>query len=360
MNDPAVPRRARMLQAGGAELVVIGFRRGTEAPASIAGAPAVDLGRTADARLIQRAFAVLGNLVWPGRMLAAAAGADIIIGRNLEALALARRIRSANPAARLVYECLDIHRTLLGSGAGAKAVQAIEARLLGAIDLLIVSSPAFVRDYFAHRPTLTAPTLLAENKLLALDGPPPTPSAPPSGPPWVIGWLGNLRCRRTFAVLRDLAARQAGRVEILIAGRPSPAEFPDFDGQVAAAPHVRFIGSYSSADLPRIYARCHFAWAIDYFEEGLNSRWLLPNRLYEAPSFGTVPIALASVETGRWLAGHGAGLLVDDASDLDAVLTNLDTPDYAAMRARVAAIPRGALVADQADCAALMTALAGR
>jgi len=360
MSDPAVPRRTRMLQAGGADVIVIGFRRTTTAPTSIAGAPAIDLGRTADARLAQRAVAVIRNLVRPKRMLDAATGADVIIGRNLEALALAWRIRRANPAARLIYECLDIHRTLLGSGPGARVVQAVEGRLLQAIDLLMVSSPAFVRHYFAKRRTLTAPTLLAENKLLLLDGAPPAPAEPQAGPPWVIGWLGNLRCRRTFTILRDLAARHDGRVQIHIAGRPSPAVFADLEAEAAAAPHVRFTGAYTSADLPGIYAGCHFAWAIDYFEEGLNSRWLLPNRLYEAPSFGTVPIALASVETGRWLAGHGAGLLIDDPADLDALLAGLDQPAYASLRGQVSAIPRQAIVAGPADCAVLVAAVAGR
>ena len=41
LADPAVTRRVRMLQAGGAEPVVLGFRRTETAPADVAGAPAV-------------------------------------------------------------------------------------------------------------------------------------------------------------------------------------------------------------------------------------------------------------------------------------------------------------------------------
>lgn len=361
LNDPAVERRVRMLVAGGAAPVVIGFRRSEKVPATIAGVPAFDLGRTADARLAQRAGAVLRNLVRPAPMLAAAAGAEIVIGRNLEALALAWRVRRASPGARLVYECLDIHRTLLGSTPAHRAVQAAEAWLLRAIDLLIVSSPAFAREHFARRPTLRAPTLLVENKVLALDGPPPTVPARPAGGPWTIGWLGNLRCRKTFDILRSLARRHAGQVEVLIAGRPSPAEFADLPAEAQAAPHVRYLGPYEAADLPGIYAQCHFAWAIDYFEQGLNSRWLLPNRLYEASRFGTVPIALGSVETGRWLARHGAGVVLDDAhASLDPLFSRLDPEQYRTMRAAVAAIPREALIAGQTDCDALVAVIAGR
>ncbi|MDO8323579.1 MAG: glycosyl transferase family 1, partial [Phenylobacterium sp.] len=55
LNDPAVARRVRMLRAGGAEPVVLGFYRGDAPPDMIAGAEAVDLGRTYDGRLGHRA-----------------------------------------------------------------------------------------------------------------------------------------------------------------------------------------------------------------------------------------------------------------------------------------------------------------
>lgn len=363
INDPAVARRVTMLRAAGADLVVAGFRRDERSPATVAGARVVDLGRTADGALAQRAGKVVTTLLRPTALLDAVAGADVVIGRNLECLALAQRARKALPGARLVYECLDIHRTLLGHSVPARAIQRVEAALLRSIDLLLVSSPAFQREYFAHRPTLTAPTLLVENKLLALDGAPPVAGAPPAGPPWTIGWFGNLRCRRSFDVLSELARSAEGRVRLLIAGRPSPAVFDDFAASVAAAPHCRYVGPYTADQLGGLYGQCHFAWGIDYFEEGLNSTWLLPNKLYEAGSFGTVPIALRSVETGAWLARHGAGLLLDDGDpvgQLAPLLERLDASGYREMRGRVEAIPRADLLADAEDCAALLRAVAGR
>jgi hypothetical protein len=360
LNDAAVARRVRMLRAAGGDPVVLGFRRSETAPGSVEGARAIDLGRTADARLGQRALAVLRNLLCPSTMLKGAEGAGIVIGRNLESLALAARIRRAAPGARLIYECLDIHRTLLGTRMVDRAIQAVEHKLLRGIDLLIVSSPAFLREHFARFSALTAPTLLVENKVLDLaGGVPADPASPPPGPPWTIGWFGNLRCGRTFSVLADLARRHGGAVQILIAGRPSPAEFPDLPGQATAVPHMRFVGPYGADDLRGLYGQCHFAWAIDWFEEGLNSRWLLPNRLYEASSFGVVPIALAGVETGRWLAQRNAGLLLGETlAGLDALLAGLEATEYGRMRAAVAAIPRDALIADRRGCTALMRAVA--
>jgi len=360
LNDPAVARRVKMLRAAGESVVVMGFYRGETPPDTILDARVIPLGRTADAKLVQRVLAVLRNLVVPGPMLAAARGADVVIGRNLEALALARRVRASLPGARLVYECLDIHRLLLGSSLPARMIQRIEAALLRHIDLLVVSSPAFVRDYFSRRPSFTAPALLVENKVLVIDEDPPEPRPAPAGPPWTIGWLGNLRCRKTFEVLTALAARHDGRIQILVAGRPSPAVFDDLPGALAAAPHCTYLGPYSYAEQADIYARCHFAWMIDWFEEGLNSAWLLPNRLYEAQAFGAVPIALRSVETGRWLERHGVGVRLDDAlEEFDAGVASLDAGQYLELRRRSALIPREDLIAGSRDCATLARAISG-
>ena len=84
-----------------------------------------------------------------------------------------------------------------------------------------------------------------------------------------------------------------GRFEIVLRGRPAYSEFTDFDGFVAAEPYLRFDGAYRNPeDLAAIYGEVHFSWAIDFFEEGLNSSWLLPNRLYEGCRYGAVPIAM--------------------------------------------------------------------
>ena len=153
-------------------------------------------------------------------------------------------------------------------------------------------------------------------------------AAPPAdGEAWKIGWFGALRCRKSLALLAAFTRRMDGRFEVVLRGRPAYSEFDDFDRLVAAEPHIRFAGPYRNPeDLAAIYGEVHFCWAIDFFEEGLNSRWLLPNRLYEGCRFGAVPIAMRSTETGRFLADRHLGLLLDDpsADALAALLGGLD------------------------------------
>jgi succinoglycan biosynthesis protein ExoL len=285
------------------------------------------------------------------------AGADVVIARNLEMLAIAARV--VTPGQRLVFECLDIHRLLLSPKLPGRLLRALEARLLARVDLILTSAPSFRDRYFVERQGFTGSIRVEENRLLG-DGPAVRKDAPRPSPPWRIGWFGMLRCRRSLEILRALVRDHLGLVEVTLAGIPSHTEFEDFDRDVANTPGLRFVGRYTAADLPRLYGETDLAWAIDYFEEGLNSAWLLPNRLYESLAYGAIPIAIAKVETGRWLTRHGVGITVEDpARDLLPILTAMTAERLAAMGSPIEALPRADLVADAAACRALTDAVAG-
>jgi hypothetical protein len=291
-------------------------------------------------------------------------GSQAVMARSLEMLAVASAARLACQLnGPLTYECLDIHRMMLGEGAKGRAMRAVERSLMRRADLLIVSSPAFLTAYFEPRQglgrALRVPVRLVENKALELDG--TSPKRPPmraAGPPWRIGWLGAIRCARSLDILTDLARRRPDLVEVEIHGRPAYTEFADFEAQAASAPNVRFGGAYAAEDLPRLYGGVHFSWAIDYMEEGLNSSWLLPNRLYESSRFGATPIALSGVETGRYLQARGFGLRIDHPSALEGVLERLTPGAYAQLRQELEAVPLSAFLADAAEARALVRAIA--
>tara|TARA_A100001391_G_scaffold188957_2_gene159970 strand:+ start:46181 stop:47230 length:1050 start_codon:yes stop_codon:yes gene_type:complete len=345
-----------MFALGGATMSVAGFCRDDTICDALTARGALSLGQSRDAALVSRASATLRETILHRRLKAFFRDCDVIVARNLEQLAIARAIVGQRP---LVYECLDIHRSLVGQGMGGRLVRAVEGALLPRCDLLITSSPAFLRNHFDHRP-LKAPARLVENKLLPAAGeaPPPVERRAPA-PPYVVGWFGMLRCKRTLAFLQQLVRRGEGAIEVLIAGKPSPAEFPDFEGEVGATPGMTYVGPYSYADLSDLYGRCDFAWSIDWFEEGLNSKWLLPNRLYEAIAFGAIPIALGDVEVGHWLERHSAGLIVKDGEMAAQRLLDLDPAELAEMRERIAAIDRAEVICDEAECSDLVRTIAG-
>jgi succinoglycan biosynthesis protein ExoL len=362
VNDAAVRRRVDLLAGEGFDVGLGGFcRHAGPAGTSSARAAArvLDLGRTRDARLAQRAAFVAKWLLSPGAIRAFCADAPVIVARNLEMLVLAWRVRA--PRQRLVYECLDIHRLMLGTGRKSWAMRWLERRLLAATDLVIVSSPAFARDYFAARQGRGDKVLLVENKVpVERRAMPPRRKRDGGDGVWTIGWFGMLRCRRTLRELAALARSSQGRIEVVVAGIASAAEFPDFAAEIAAHPGLRYLGAFRQEDLPRLYGMVDFVWAIDYFEEGFNSDWLLPNRLYEGLAHAVVPIALAGVETGRWLQRHGVGLLVEAAAaGLPARLAAIGAAEHAAMRAAIAALPEAALYQTPVERRAIVAAITG-
>ena len=130
--------------------------------------------------------------------------------------------------------------------------------------------------------------------------------------------------------------------------------------QVAAVDNVTYGGGYTAEDLPAVYGDVHFSWTMDFMEEGLNSSLLLPNRLYESPRFGAVPIALAEVQVGRYLQAHHFGVRLPHPGALEGVLQRMTPESFAELRRQVEAVPREALVADAAEARDLVRAIADR
>lgn len=353
LNDPAVERRCAMLERGGATVTLAGFTRDNTLHDAVALREPLILGKSADAAMASRSLATLRTAFVDRELRQFLAQCDVIMSRNLEQLAIGRALVGERP---LIYECLDIHRLLVGSGLAAKVIQQAEARLLPRVDLLLTSSPAFVREHFAKRP-LRAATYLIENKLLVADEAFPESTSALPAYPLRIGWFGMLRCRKSLSFLTELVRRSDGQIEVLISGKPSSAELPTLPRDVAAVQGMHFTGAYSYADLPALYGQCHFAWTIDWFEEGLNSSWLLPNRLYEALSHGCIPVALSGIEVGRWLEARGAGLLIADPSAAMDVLLGLEPKDIGTLQEQVHKIDRAELIATTQDCRELVQAI---
>jgi len=364
LGDSAVARRVAMLESAGAEVTLAGFVRDGAPPERAA----IVLGRTRNGRLAARSLAVGRALAGLRGRLAAVREPDLILARNLEMLALARRARAlwgGRPG--LVYEVLDIHRVMLGGGLRPRALRWLERRLAAPADCLVTSSPAFVRVYFRGLGQIAPETaiVLAENRPFLPDG----YRAPPAGPgdggdgPVRIGWFGILRCRASLDALAALTARHPGRFRVTLAGRPAPDVLPDFHAVVAACPDIAFLGPYRSpGDLPALYGACDLAWLIDRYEAGGNSEWLLPNRLYEGCLHGAVPVALAGTECARLTGALGIGVTVGDlsAAGLERALAGLDRPALARLRREVLAVDPATWHMDRAGASAFMAAIAAR
>ncbi len=364
LDDAAVWRRVEMLAAAGAEVDVAGFRRGTGPLPR----PATVLGVTENGRMVDRARSVLAQRLRTHPALLRLPRPDAIVARNLEMLALAVPLRRRLAVGRhipLTYEVLDIHRLMVGEGRAARALRSVERRLCRDIDLLIVSSPAFLRNHFARYGQTSARVALVENKVrtadfaaLRID---PVPTAD-EATPIRIGWFGILRCAVSLDCLDRLTRAHPGRYHLSLRGRPALDAVPRFHAVVEANPDLQFGGPYAyPADLKEIYGAVDLAWLVDRYDAGANSDWLLPNRLYESGLVGVPQIGLAGTEVENALRTLGIGLVLQgaDADSAQRLLGDVTQTDIAALRNRQNALPLDTWATTDADCAALLQDLLG-
>ena len=359
LYDPAVYKRIAMLKSGGAKVTVAGFRRVEEPAYNLADCHTINLGQTYNAGFTQRMISVIREIILIRKYHNIFSENDIIIARNLEMLAIGvrgKKLLSSKPI--LIYESLDIHRLLLKKNIFGKLLRKLEGWLTKKASALITSSPAFISEYFNNLSEIKLPIKLIENKVFNLYTEniiPTINSIPPQ--PWKIGWFGAIRCRKSLDILTNLVKNSNGNIEVIIRGRPSLDQFDNFYKDTNSVPGIKFLGEYKNPDnLESIYSEVHFTWAIDMFEEGLNSSWLLPNRLYEGCLYGSVPIANANVETGRLIDSMKIGVSLKEVNLnlLSDLFEQLTEKKYCVMRECLLKVPRSCWSHNIEDCKELV------
>lgn len=310
-SDAAIRRRAFAFEEAGFEVVGFAMRRDGRIEQTWA---AVDLGRTHDGRFVHRLGATVSGAGKAAAAFPLLEKCDLVYARNLD-MALCARLALALSGLRrpFVYECLDIHRLMRRHDLVGAGLRALERAILNDSALLTVSSPAFLREYFDIRHPGKFRPYLIENRIADAPnlGRRPFAAAPPRSP-LRVGWFGVLRCRRSFELLEALAVQFGADIEIVLRGFPD-GMLPDFHERIRRRPNMRYRGRYRSPDdLAEIYQSIDLIWAGDFHDADHNSRWLLPNRLYEGGYFSTPAIAPAGSETGRWIADCGAGFVISE------------------------------------------------
>jgi len=370
LSDPTAARRVRLLHAGDLDIMLVGFSRSARKIETIEGVVPVDLGMTRDSRLVGRIGSVFLAFFRIWRLRKSFQNCDVIMARQLEMLVLACMVRLFfRRRAPVVFECLDIHRLMIRHDMVGLALRLLEAGLLRLTDLLVISSPGFLTNYFTVFHRHIPPTYLLENKLLFSEVDASVLNRGDAGEEggladearWKIGWYGVIRCPVSLKLLADLVLASGGRIEVIIAGKIAQNLAPGFDGIVAATPGLSYLGPYDrTRDLGRLYDTVHFTWAIDYYETGGNSEWLLPNRLYEGGVFRSVMLAVAGTQSGHWLAGNGAGIILEEPleTSLTGFFDMLDGGGYRIAKSAMRELPNNLFVYGEADCRAFSARLA--
>lgn len=359
-TDAAVKKRAHGFLVGGHDLLSFSFHRDRYDQGGKADWPNIGLGKSTERRLISRVLLGITSLWTIFRHGRRWRSATMIYARNLD-LALLGVVGKwlTWSHAPLIYEVLDIHPLLLGKSWRSAIARQIERWVLARSRLLVVSSPAFVKDYFQAQQKYDGHVLLLENKwtresIFASDCPDRNLLSP-NIPVWTIGWFGNLRCRESLHILRDLADSFPDRVHIYMRGCDSLLDPGELEEVVGTRSNMVFDGEYRAPEeIVDIYSRVHFNWCVD-LADGDNSRWLIPNRVYEGGYCGIPAIAIEEFETGRVVRERGLGIVVRQPAidQLKQVFASLTEDAYVELRRRVSEVDLTCFVEDR-DIVALI------
>lgn len=296
----------------------------------------VELGETENGAYFNRIWSVFRGASRAAKHKQILASSDLIVARNLDMLATAFLSKKlAGLKTPVLYESLDIHRLLCRDDVLGWIARKFEGAFLKRSLGVIVSSPAFVKQHFERHYAGTFRSYLVENRLSAAFAyavPRPSEVDPQSGAgPLRLGWVGILRCQRTLDLMVRAAKEFGDAIEINVHGKPDLWSVPRFHETIDEVENIVFHGAYKAPDdLPEIYNQLDLVWSGDFMEAGLNSKWLLPNRIYEGGYFAVPAIAPADTQTGAWIRETETGFTVPEpieSSLIDLLRGLIDRPE---------------------------------
>lgn len=365
-NDVALIRRIRTFLDS--ELAVTGFtfRRDGESVESPVEWTNIDLGYVEHAKFGQRLLVLTKSLTRILRHRAIIKQADVIYARNLDIYLLAWFARMLVPFKKpvMVYECLDVHGSLTGSSQGARILRWLERRILDHCDLLIVSSPGFIKNYFDPVQQYTGNCFLVENKLhvdtAKIKRPKVSDITLTNNRPLKLVWPGILRCTKTLGLMKALAESMGDEIEIHFWGLISGFLIADFEEQIEKTPNIVLHGQYAWPDeLEKVYRNSDLVWSQELSWRGYNSDWLLPNRIYEGSYFGVLSLAVEGTETAEYVKNEDIGYVLADANH-ETVITffrSLDKQELYEKRQRLITMESEKFVVSEKDALELLLAI---
>jgi succinoglycan biosynthesis protein ExoL len=353
VTDASTLKRVQQFMDHGYRVNVFAFRRFRYNTDYQPPWPNVPLGFTSDGRYWHRLWALLRAVPVLAAHRRSMSQASAFYARNIDQLILTLLVRLfTGSRAPIAYEVLDIPPILMRRSLPGMLVRAVERLCLGHIHVLVVSSPAFHRNYFVARQKYRGAWFLLENKLHPSISSTPLPMHPSASPgrPWVVGYFGLIRGEATVALIARLAERLRGKVTFKFRGILTTVDRAMFDRVLSRNPNILYGGPYApQRDLAELYGGVDFAWALDLEHVDHNSRWLMPCRFYEAGYFGVPCLAVHGFEVGRSIEAQRVGWTFREPLEDSLVefFERLTAADYELVRARLKAAPRSTFVAGE-------------
>jgi succinoglycan biosynthesis protein ExoL len=205
------------------------------------------------------------------------------------------------------YEVADIQSPFTEKSLRGMFLRWLERHILDRADFLVVTSPAFIENYFAPLQRMNGSWHLLENKLLPPVPAPAGKTPRPEPERWRVGYFGALRCMKSWLIFQHILEKNSS-VEFYLRGYPTKIPINTFEALVERESRLEYGGDYTMPDdLRRMFASVDFAWGFELVDEDNNSRWLLPNRIYEAAYYGVPILAPKDFEVGHYVEKKGIG-----------------------------------------------------
>lgn len=240
---------------------------------------------------------------------------------------------------KIVYEVPDIREIFFSSHISGKLIRWTEKEAIPKIDLLIVTSPDFITNYFEGLRKLTVPDfLIIENKIHSgeiektLSN--SIPESHDENKKIRIGYFGVLRCPASLNCLIKLS--QNGSYEIILRGIFMPLT-RHYEKAIIGKKHIYYLGPYQvPKDLNLIYATVDIVWAAYPFSNKTmgNHLFARTNRFYESLYFKKpfiVQKGTADAQTASLLGNIALEInLENEEETIEFLYSNL-TPDHLAI-----------------------------
>lgn len=217
---------------------------------------------------------------------------------------------------KLVYEVADIHSLMTDRGMISSIIRSIERLMLNYVDLVVVTSPWYKKDYFCSVQNVPCDKIIViENKIApeeykSFRGESLSQTFDGYKNDGVvrIGYFGLLRGYNAFEVLKNIVERANGRIKVILAGY-----FLDkvLQKKILAYDKFEYLGEYKSPDdLKYIYSRVDWIWIANFLYKN-HWKWARTNRFYEACFFKKPIIAQSGSADGLEVIKEKIGIVID-------------------------------------------------
>jgi len=215
---------------------------------------------------------------------------------------------------KIIYEIGDIRSILIGNNIQSIFLRWLERFLMKYIGLLIVTSEAYVTEYFKKTQGIkNIKYQVIENKIdaKAVDKLLFKKYIKKRNV-LTIGYFGLLNCKRSWEILKNVAIQGGKRIEIHVRGMVITPK--NLIKDIEKISNISYYGPYIAPDeLPIIYGMVDIIWACYPFNKNKigNWRWARTNRFYEACFFNKPIIAQKQTEDCKVVEKLQIGLCLD-------------------------------------------------